>query len=149
MLKKGRQKRRRKKWKKVFDLKTEKKANEKRKKKNWEKEKGEKEKQKLRNLHGTFAEPCGTLPVKEILKETIAEPCGTFAEPRGTFAEPCGTFGEPCGTSRNLAEPAQQGKSLRNLKEPCGTFGSESVLRTGSPSRNLRGTSRNLAEPSQ
>ena len=62
----------------------------------------------LRNLaepRGTFAEPLRNLAEpsqREILKKTIAEPCGTLrnlrgtprnpAEPRGTFAEPCGTF---------------------------------------------------------
>ena len=50
-----------------------------------------------RNLRGTsrnLAEPCGTCPAREILKKTIAEPCGTLRNLRGT--------------SRNPAEPSQR-----------------------------------------
>ena len=97
-----------------------------------------------RNLHGTLRN-LGTLPAREILKKTIAEPCSrNLAEPsqqrkssrkplwnlaqlfaelaqqvkflEKTIAEPSRNF---CGS---FAEPSQQGKSirkpLRNLVEP-------------------------------
>ena len=70
----------------------------------------------LRNLRGTFAEPCGTTHYvfslwaepsrnpaepsrREILKKTIAEPCGTFAEPGEPSQNPQGTLGKSKGDS--------------------------------------------------
>ena len=107
-----------------------------------------------RNFRGTSAEPCGTLEARESLKKfcgTFAEPCGTFA----TFAEPCGTFATFTEPLRNLAEPSQQGKSLRkplrNLAEPSrnfrGTFAEPSGNLKGNLKGILQGTLRNPRNP--
>ena len=114
----------------------------------------------LRNLRATFAEPCGTCTVREILKEIIAEPSRNF---RGTLQNlpskgklqenHYGTFAQ---LSRNLAEPSERGralrKPLRNLAEPPVTFAEpygtfpasqirkKTIAEPCGTSRNLRGT---------